>query len=149
MRVAVDGVVEHDGQILLIEYNDARLGHHWGLPGGGVEPDETIHQALAREVLEETGAHVSVGRLLLVNEFDPVHYSTLYSDEHELRLLFHCTLTADQEWHTPTIPDADQVGIGWVALSELLQVCLLPPIGARLYASLTGVQLADRFDTIR
>ena len=54
MRVAVDAVVEHDGQILLIEYDDAQLGRHWGLPGGGVEPAESIHQALQREVLEET-----------------------------------------------------------------------------------------------
>lgn len=149
MRVAVDGAVEHDGQILLIEYNDARLGPHWGLPGGGVEPGESIQQALVREVLEETGAHVIVGRLLMVNEIDPARYGTLYSDEHELRLLFHCTLATNQEWHPPTIPDPAQVGIGWVALSELPQIRLLPPIGVRLYASLTEVQPDDRFNLIR
>ena len=63
MRLAVDAVVEHAGQLLLIEYDDARLGRHWGLPGGGVEPGEGIHDALRREVLEETGAQVVVGQL--------------------------------------------------------------------------------------
>lgn len=148
MRVAVDAVVEHEGQILLIEYADARLGHHWGLPGGGVEPDETIQQALRREVLEETGAQVSVGRLLLVNEIDPARYGTLYSDEHELRLIFHCTLQADQAWCEPTIPDPDQLGVGWVPLTELPDILFLPKIGARLYASLTGRASADLFNTV-
>ena len=148
MRVAVDAVVEHDGQILLIEYNDARLGRHWGLPGGGVEPGESIHQALSREVLEETGAHVLVGRLLLVNEYDPVLYGTIYSDNHELRLVFHCTLAAEQEWRAPTVPDPDQIGVGWMPLVELPHVCLLPNIGARLYALLTGSAREDLFNTV-
>lgn len=148
MRVAVDAVVEHDGQILLIEYDDAQFGRHWGLPGGGMEPGESIHQALSREVLEETGAHVLVGRLLLVNEVDPARYGTIYSDNHELRLVFHCTLAAEQEWRAPTVPDPDQIGVGWVPLVELPHVCLLPKIGARLYALLTGSAREDLFNTV-
>ena len=31
------------------------------MPGGRVEPDESDQQAVAREVLEETGLHVTVG----------------------------------------------------------------------------------------
>lgn len=148
MRVAVDGVVEHEGQILLIEYNDARLGRHWGLPGGGVEPGESLHAALRREVLEETGAHVCVGRLLLVNAYDPALSGALYSDDHELRLVFHCTLAAEQEWCTPTLPDPDQIRVGWVPLAELPTIPFLPKIGARLYASLTGSVREDLFNTV-
>lgn len=148
MRVAVDAVVEHDGQILLIEYDDAQFGRHWGLPGGGVEPAESIHQALQREVLEETGAHVIIGRLLLVNEVDPARYGTLYSDEHELRLIFHCTLAPEQAWHAPTVPDPDQVGIGWVPLVELPHLRLFPNIGTRLESLLTGSAREDLFNTV-
>lgn len=112
MRLAVDAVVEHAGQFLLIEYDDTQLGHHWGLPGGGVEPGESIHAALRREVLEETGAQVIVGRLLLVNEYDPAGDGGRYSEDHELRLVFHCTLVDDQELIAPSLPDPDQIGVG-------------------------------------
>jgi 8-oxo-dGTP diphosphatase len=36
----------------------------WSLPGGRVEPDETDHEAVVRELLEETGLHVLPGKLV-------------------------------------------------------------------------------------
>jgi 8-oxo-dGTP diphosphatase len=147
MRIAVDAVIEQAGRLLLIEYDDRQLGHHWGLPGGGVEPGESIHDALRREVLEETGAYVVVGRLLLVNEVDPKHYGTLYSDSHELRLVFHCTLVDDRDLIEPSIPDPEQIGVGWVAIADLLQTRLFPKIADRLYYSLTNGTADDLFNT--
>ena len=34
----------------------------WVLPGGGVDPDEPLHEAVMREVLEETGISVVIQR---------------------------------------------------------------------------------------
>lgn len=40
---------------------------HWLLPGGSVDPGEDARQCARREVLEELGLDVEVGRLLAVN----------------------------------------------------------------------------------
>lgn len=37
---------------------------HWSLPAGAIEPGESPAQAVAREVLEETGLHVIAERVL-------------------------------------------------------------------------------------
>ncbi|HEX4063823.1 MAG TPA: NUDIX domain-containing protein [Streptosporangiaceae bacterium] len=52
------------GRLLLI-----RRGHEpglglWSVPGGRVEPGETDEQAVIREIREETGLSVVVGRLV-------------------------------------------------------------------------------------
>src|SRR5262245_52393029 len=36
----------------------------WNLPGGGLEPDESVVEGLVREVCEETGLEVAPGRLI-------------------------------------------------------------------------------------
>ena len=53
-RLAVRALVRRTGQLLLVESADGDLA----LPGGGVEPEESLEVALRREVLEETGAVV-------------------------------------------------------------------------------------------
>lgn len=58
-RIFVPGVraviVNQPSEILLQRRTDSSL---WGLPGGAVELNETVYDALEREVLEETGLTV-------------------------------------------------------------------------------------------
>ena len=60
--VATSAYVENDdGRILLIRRTDNGL---WSLPGGGMEPGETVIGCAVREVKEETGIDVEVTGLV-------------------------------------------------------------------------------------
>ncbi len=52
---------------LLVEFDD-ESGVHFKFPGGGVEPGETLEEAVRREVREEACLDVRVDRLLLIVE---------------------------------------------------------------------------------
>lgn len=51
---------DEQGRVLLHRNRDGA----WGLPAGAVEPGESPADAIAREVLEETGLHARVERIL-------------------------------------------------------------------------------------
>lgn len=66
-RVGAYAWIERDGFVLLTLWEGSPLhgiGPRWGLPGGGVEWGEQVHEACVREVWEETGYEVEVADLL-------------------------------------------------------------------------------------
>jgi ADP-ribose pyrophosphatase YjhB (NUDIX family) len=65
-KIACVGAVIHDrrGRLLLIRRGQEPGRGLWSLPGGRVEPGETDHEAVVREVAEETGLRVRPGRLV-------------------------------------------------------------------------------------
>jgi 8-oxo-dGTP diphosphatase len=64
--VGVGAVVLDGSRVLLIRRGHAPLKGQWSLPGGGVETGETLEQAIAREVLEDTGLTIEVGPMVEV-----------------------------------------------------------------------------------
>jgi len=80
--VSVAGVITDDhGRALLIQRRD---NHQWEPPGGLLEPDETIHDGLRREVREETGLDV-----------EPVALTGVYKNMTRaiIALVFRCKIT--------------------------------------------------------
>ena len=61
----------------------------WGLPGGYVELGESVVQATAREVLEETGVRIEVGRLVGVYS-DPHVQVIAYPDGRRVQAVNLC-----------------------------------------------------------
>ena len=57
-------IKDRDGRLLLIKRGHEPGAGLWSLPGGRIEPGETHQQAVAREVLEETGLSVDCRCLL-------------------------------------------------------------------------------------
>ncbi len=60
-------IVIHQGRLLLLE--PVKPGDGWRLPGGGLEPDESLAECGEREVLEETGIQVKVRSVAFLREF--------------------------------------------------------------------------------
>jgi 8-oxo-dGTP diphosphatase len=74
-------ITNEDGQVLLLKANYG--DKHWGLPGGGLDPNETIHQALQRECQEELGCSVTV------NYLSGVYFHSAY---HSQAFILRCEL---------------------------------------------------------
>ena len=61
IRPGVSALIHTAEGLLLQRRSDNQL---WGLPGGSVEPGESVSQAVVREVREETGLEVTPVRLV-------------------------------------------------------------------------------------
>ncbi|MGI5273104.1 NUDIX domain-containing protein [Nonomuraea sp. CA-218870] len=63
--IGVTGVVrDEEGRVLLLRHRMWPPERQWGCPTGYAEKGETWEDTVVREVREETGLHVKVGRLL-------------------------------------------------------------------------------------
>jgi 8-oxo-dGTP diphosphatase len=130
-RLKVRAAIIRNEHILLVEYG-AGWEPHFNLPGGSIEPHEALHDALRREVYEETCGKVDVGRLLLVLEFNKVQVAS----ESVIEFVFEGTLTEGSEARLPEQPDPHQVAVRWVPIDELPHIPLRPKISKELLAVL-------------
>jgi len=94
IRPGVAAVIFAEGRVLLQRRDDTG---RWGLPGGGVEPGESVRQALIREVREETGLEVEPLRLIGVYS-DPLHHQIVTypggNVVHYVSSVFECVVRA-------------------------------------------------------
>jgi len=111
--VGVGAIVVDGSRVLLVKRAYEPLKGEWSLPGGAVEVGETLADAVAREVREETGLDVGVGPLVEVLE--RVHR------EADGRVEFHYVL-ADYVC-TPLggtlVPASDAADARWVSFDEM------------------------------
>jgi 8-oxo-dGTP diphosphatase len=132
-RVIVAAVIITDGRVLACERSaPPEVAGRWEFPGGKVEPGEAPVDALVRELREEIGVTVSVGRIWEVlfhayPEFDLV------------MLVYVCRIIAGSGAASqPDLPRAVEVAdLAWVAAHDLAGWDILPadrPLVDRLRA---------------
>jgi 8-oxo-dGTP diphosphatase len=107
-EVCVGAVAVHDGCLLLVRRGHGPAAGEWSVPGGRVEPGETLAEAVLRELREETGLEAVCDRFLgWVEDID--------IDHHFVILDFAVTVL---DARSPVAGD-DAAEVGWVPLGEL------------------------------
>ena len=110
VKISVSAVVtrrQKPGEILLMRRSD---NEHWGLPGGYVEPGESVVAATEREVREETGFEIEVGPLVGVYS-DPKTQVIEYEDRRRVQAINLCfTAIAGEQGELTTPEETLEIG---------------------------------------
>lgn len=111
IRNSAKALIIRDGKMAAVKIRDA--GEEWYImPGGGQEPEETLREAVCREVSEELGINVECKELLFVVE--GVHGERF----HRVDLIFHCEFINENPCAVLQ-NDTNQIGVEWLDISTL------------------------------
>ena len=133
-RIRIAGLIVREGKILLAEHEKGGR-RYWLLPGGGMEYGETIEEALKRELLEEAGLVIEVGRLLWIVESIP-------GDKHRHVLNLILEATALEEILHPN-PDRVLRDVRWKSPDELESLELFPDTKAEILEYLKTGEIGE------
>ena len=121
----VAAIIMHNNKILCVKRGKGKFEYvslKWEFPGGKVEPDETLEQAIVREIQEELIVNIKVDKLFLTIKHQyPDFYLIMHSflchtDTDVITLTEHIDyqwLSAHQlemlDWATADIPIVEKI----------------------------------------
>jgi ADP-ribose pyrophosphatase YjhB (NUDIX family) len=133
MTLGVRGlVINEDQRIFLVKHTYVS---GWQLPGGGVEPGETIAEALARELAEE-------GNIEILEP--PVFHGLFFNSRASQR--DHVALFIVRSFYQARapVPDAEIAAHGFFSL-DVLPEDTTPATRARIAEAMLGAPLSERW----
>lgn len=120
LQVGVKALIQNDqGQYLFLQRSTAMVNEsevHWDIPGGRIEPEEPLQDALKREILEETGLRIDDEPALLSAQdiFVPP------ADLHVVRLTYRMRGSGD------AVISHEHQATQWIGAQEALKLNLDP-----------------------
>ncbi|MBP5640966.1 MAG: A/G-specific adenine glycosylase [Victivallales bacterium] len=105
-HVAVAVIYDGERFLILKRGEDQMLGGLWEFPGGKLETGETSEEAVVREVREETGLEITLGKEIAVVRHSYSHFKiTMHA--------FSCVISGDSRKINTDRPHC------WISLSEI------------------------------
>jgi len=128
MRIRVSALFEREDEILCMKYIYGGK-EIFALPGGGVDKDVPLQEAIVAEWRQEIGVKLEIGDIIMIGEAPATkrHPQTL-----------HIIFDALEIFGTPKIrPDSTRsLDIAWIPVENLLKTPLYPDVGKKLYETL-------------
>ncbi|MCB0076363.1 MAG: NUDIX hydrolase [Anaerolineales bacterium] len=115
VRPSVYALLYDQDRVVLV--TNRTTGRYY-LPGGGVEQGESLEEALQREVREETGLSIKMGRLITAAE-DFFYYGPADRAFHALQFYYLAVATSQRLVAPPARPHDEEGDPRWVSLSTL------------------------------
>lgn len=120
--LCVGAVVVDDDRLLLVRRGHGPAAGSWAVPGGRVEPGETLAEAVVRELAEETGLEGVCGVLIGIAElFD--------GDEHLVICDYDVTVLEASDPRA----GSDAAEAAWVPLGDAANLALAPGMAEFLH----------------
>ncbi|TOG61925.1 NUDIX domain-containing protein [Vibrio parahaemolyticus] len=131
-RVSALMLNRKNAEILLIKrFKEGR--NYWVFPGGGVEPEELLEQAIVREVFEETSLRIDNYQEIfsVVNRGRKEHFYLVNVQFFEPKLSLHSPERQTQS-------SSNRYELTWVKLNDLSKLDLVPVEAKEIVNSLVS-----------
>lgn len=115
-QLAVGAIVRRGTAVLLIQRATAPNAGQWAIPGGKVQPGETLQQAAEREIKEETGVVIRAG--------EPVFCFDVIERDDQGKLRYHYVIVDLFAEYLSGEPQADDDALdaAWVTPQALARL---------------------------
>lgn len=118
-RIAAGGITFHDNAILLVRYRDGNGGTYLVCPGGALEDNENVVQAIVRETMEETNVKVQPKRVVIIEDLICYHYKMV-------KVWMTCDLIGGNVSNTEEAKKEGIIETAWFTKAQLTNEIVFP-----------------------